>query len=374
MIFISHKTKPDHTYALAVANILQSNDIECWLAPESLGGGEGFSMKVPETINSCEMFLLILTKDTAASAYVRSEIMLARYFKKTIIPLKIGEFDIDDSIGSLIRDYQRIPFDFSESAVDSLVKRCREGERIIKIEVSKNPARKVTILKGNYSDNLVYLMNNGRREFENCLFAMGIDCSSNLKDSTTKGILIWVCELLEKEYDISIDRLQNLINEAKMKQLGHKTKSEPMKPKDVVIIDVPLQAKDGSTLTLKMLLIANSWKKRDGALPYKEEVEGPDSREIIMKVFEECKNYSGKIDSLFIGAFGTNGLNFPYGVAITEIFNCYAYAKIKNFAPRNLYFSTRSEDIERWGFKDEDIISYITTIINSIVNNKGEYL
>ena len=100
-------------------------------------------------------------------------------------------------------------------------------------------------------------------------------------------------------------------------------------------------------------------------------MEGIDSREIIISVFNKCRELEADghpVCSLFIGAMGTNGLSFPYEVALSEILNCYVYAQRLGTDPRNLYFSMRSVDMTRAGLTVEEILSYITTIVKFFRN------
>lgn len=360
MIFISHKSDPDHPTALRIAQILKENGISYWIAPESIKGGKDYSLAIPPAINACEIMLLILTRDTAMSEHVRKEVMLAMNHHKTIIPLKIGEFELDDSYEYLLANVQVVPFSFTEKDIDFLVSRCRLGERTVEMEITKNPRRALTIVKGDYRDNMDEIINEHPEEMEHTYFAMGIDCSSLLSVSSTKGILIGVCNYLQEKYGIEMSCLQSLINEAKMKQLGHDTPDQNMNFKDIVIISVPVI--DGHTL--KLLLVANSRKKKS----YYEtrnvdEVEGIDSREIIIAVFNKCQQLGDEVHSLCIGAMGTNGLEFPYEVVTSEILNCYVYAQRRNCAPLNLYYSVRQEDMERVGLTVDDILSYIETVV-----------
>ncbi len=365
MIFISHKTDPDHAAALRIAEILRKNRINCWLAPESIEGGADFAMSVTQAINSCEIFLLVLTENTGLSAHVRKEVTLANSHSKRIIPLKIGEFDIDDSMQYHLADVQIVPFSFEDKDIEERVRKCSLGERAVEMEVGKNPSRKVTLIKGGFQENMDFLLKERPEVFGKTVFAVGIDSSSRLDISSRKGILRWVCKYLREEFGITTAELQALVNEAKRSQLGHRTDHEPMRYKDIVVIRVPLGPSEGEPAVLKLLLAANSSKKPDFAQTQDlEALEGIDSREIIISIFSKCREMEDDIENLCIGAIGTNGLKFPYEVSISEILNCYVYAQRMMVKPRNLYLSVRSEDMARAGLTVEDILSYIMTVVH----------
>lgn len=366
MIFISHIHHPDHVHALRIAEELRSKGVECWLAPESVSGGLDFSVEIPKAINSCEIFLLILSGDTARSPHIRKELMLAISHRKKIIPLKIDDSQIDDSFEYLLADIQVKPFSFSEQDLRDLVAQCRLGENVVELEIKKNPRRSVSILKGDYQNNMAYIIREMPGELDRTVFAMGIDQSSRLDISSTKGILKYVCRYLQEEFGLTLDLLQQMVEEAKIKQLGHKKAGKALRYKDIVVLRVPISlGADKPDAVLKLLLVANSKKKKD----YKktrdvDSVEGIDSREIILAVFNKCRQLGDEARNLMIGAMGTNGLSFPYEVVTSEILNCYAFAHRIQCMPMNLYYSVRREDMEKAGLSAEEILSYITTVVH----------
>lgn len=368
MIFISHKYDPDHKYAERIAALLDENGIHYWMAPECVK--EHFVYDVPHAINTCEIFLLLLTKNTAKSDQVMKEILLAEEHHKRIIPLILdddGDFLLTDSYIYQL-DMQRFHFSFdNEEHRKWLIEQCRYGEPVVEMDVNRNENKKITLMKGDFQKNMDTVIRNYPEKLEHIAFAVGIDSSSLLEVSSKKGILRWVCKYLNEEHGIGTNQLQQLINEAKISQLGHSTGNESMDYKDSVLITVPLAltAGDGEPLKLNLLLIANSRKNSNYYENHDvDEVEGIDSREIIISVFNRFQTLDPSISELFIGAMGTNGLNFPYEVCVSEIFNCYLYAQRMNYRPDSLWFSMRQDDMERVGLSSDEIISYISTVIH----------
>ena len=92
-------------------------------------------------------------------------------------------------------------------------------------------------------------------------------------------------------------------------------------------------------------------------------VEGIDSRQIIIEVFNKCKELGTQAETLFIGAMGTNGLSFPYEVITAEILNCFVYSHRVGITPYNLYYSVRESDMKQTDLTLDDIMSYITKIL-----------
>lgn len=369
MVFISHKNDPDHGYAVRIAKKLKDSNITCWLAPESISKGQDHAVEITKAINSCEIFLLVLTENTCKSAYVRLELNFAIDHKKKIIPIKIGSFEVDDVFKYLLGNRQIKKFCFSKKSYDDLIEQCKLGERIVNMEIGKNPKRVFSLIKGSYSDNMAYLINQRPDELKCTVFAMGIDCSSDLRLSTTVGILKGVCEYLFQEFGIELETFQHLVNEAKISQLHFQQSNQEMSFKDSIVIDVPILLKnEKQEETVTLMLIANS-KKKSPSSQNIDDVIGVDSREVVLKIFDHCARLEQKATNLVIGAMGTNGTGFPYEVVTAEILNCFVYAKRRSedakeiHYPLNLMYSVRSIDMERAGLTTDEVLSYISTSV-----------
>ena len=60
-VFISYSSK-EYDEAYAIKQVLETNGISCWMAPQSIPSGSDYSHEIPRAIKSCEVFLLILSK------------------------------------------------------------------------------------------------------------------------------------------------------------------------------------------------------------------------------------------------------------------------------------------------------------------------
>ncbi len=364
MIFISHKTSTEHDLALGIARMLHENGISCWIAPENVEAGEDFAPAIVEAINSCEIFLLIFTGESMASEHVRKEVGLATDLGKKIIALKIGDFDLNALYRYYLNGVQTIPFDFSdEEDKQRLLERCRNGEPVIELELSANPSRKIVLMKGDYQKNIDRMIHERPDEVGHTIFAMGIDATFDLSISTEQGIIRDVCKYLGEVHGIGMDRLQELVNEAAQSQLGRVFPFGELEYKDIAMIKVPIRGDSGRPLELNLLLVVNSRKNEK----YYEnhdinEVEGIDSREIIISIFNKVSTLPD-FTNLFIGAVGTNGQDFPYEVIVTEIINSCAYAMRSGRNPLDLYFSIRKADMERKGVSIDDILNYVSATV-----------
>lgn len=167
------------------------------------------------------------------------------------------------------------------------------------------------------------------------VFAIGIDSTGRLDLSSNLGILRYFCIFLEQKYGISLTELQRLVDAAKALQLGYTEPDKSLNYGDILCVQVLI----GDKQYLNLLLIANSRKQHGFDKQHDlDMVEGPDSREIIIKIFNKCKIMGIAASTLFIGAMGTNGLLFPYEVVTAEIINAYVYAIRQCITPYNAFF------------------------------------
>lgn len=366
MVFISHKWDPDHPFAVKVRDILERNGIPCWIAPESVSGGRDYASEIPWAINTCEVFLLILSQASIESAHIRKEVDFAIRYKKRILPLKLGSFDINSRYEYLLTDIQILPVDVRDDSLRKVVDFCLLSEPEVHMAVSQNPPRSVTVATGDFQANMAKYVRESPDELSRTMFAIGMDRSSRLDISSTKGILRWVLSFIREELHVPVDYVQELVNAAKMEQLGHGTPGEPLRFKDIVVIRVPLSLPDTPGAPhFQLMLVANSQKSGSYSETHDlDDIEGIDSREIVIAVFNKCRELGERASTLFIGAMGTNGLSFPYEVVTSEILNCYLFAQRMNYTPYNLCYSVRKSDMENAGLTLDEIMEYITTVMH----------
>jgi hypothetical protein len=75
--FISYSSKDQH-FAHRLHADMQARGIRCWFAPEDLKIGDVFSHRVEESIRVHDKMILILSKHSVASSWVRREVEAAR--------------------------------------------------------------------------------------------------------------------------------------------------------------------------------------------------------------------------------------------------------------------------------------------------------
>ena len=87
-VFISYSSV-DYDIVNDIRNILLENNIDCWMAPESIPAGSDYAHEIPSAIESCKYFLLVLSDNSQRSIWVPKELDFAIDCKKIILPLKI---------------------------------------------------------------------------------------------------------------------------------------------------------------------------------------------------------------------------------------------------------------------------------------------
>lgn len=95
-VFISYSTK-DVDVAESVCEMLESNGVECWIAPRNEIGGKGYAEVIVEAIKKSKILLLISSSSILDSDHVLSEVSIAFDEKIIILPFKIDVSQYNDN-------------------------------------------------------------------------------------------------------------------------------------------------------------------------------------------------------------------------------------------------------------------------------------
>jgi len=126
-VFISYKTE-NTTDALWVKSTLEDNGYSCWMAPMSIPGGSSYAKEIPQAIEGCTFFVLILSKAAMHSTWIPKELDQALNAGKVIMPFLVEPTELTSefkfylsnvqwydayknrlaSIQTLLRDMQKI--------------------------------------------------------------------------------------------------------------------------------------------------------------------------------------------------------------------------------------------------------------------------
>lgn len=102
-IFISYSHK-DRVVATKICEVLESADIKCWMAPRDINGGEDYAEAMEVAIKKCDKFLLVFSRNSAMSQYVKAEVSIAFCEGKIIIPYKIDNTELTGSLRVHLND------------------------------------------------------------------------------------------------------------------------------------------------------------------------------------------------------------------------------------------------------------------------------
>lgn len=135
MVFISYSSM-DYKNASLIRSVLEENDIICWMAPESIPMGGDYSNEIPEAIEACDAFLLVLSYQSQLSNWVPKELDLAITHNKPIIPFQIDNAMITKSFNFRLTNIQRIEaFQNMDSSYKKLIDRIKSETKTIRSDM-----------------------------------------------------------------------------------------------------------------------------------------------------------------------------------------------------------------------------------------------
>jgi hypothetical protein len=122
-VFISYSGKNQFDADL-VKQVLQSNGIRCWMAPDDIPSGENYAKSIPAAIEGCRIFVLLLSGAAQMSPWVSKELDLAVNGSKVIIPFVLEECELLDEFNFYLIGAQRLnAYQKKSDALQSLVGR-----------------------------------------------------------------------------------------------------------------------------------------------------------------------------------------------------------------------------------------------------------
>lgn len=108
-VFISYSSQ-ETTQAYSLVHILENMGISCWIAPRDIPIGSDYIDQIPEGINECPCFLVLLSPKSQASQWVRMELSQAVDERKCIFPLLLEDFSVSRGFKFLLRNTQIRPY------------------------------------------------------------------------------------------------------------------------------------------------------------------------------------------------------------------------------------------------------------------------
>jgi membrane-associated protease RseP (regulator of RpoE activity) len=89
-VFISHASQ-DRATAARLCGYLESRGLTCWMAPRDVVPGQDYDIQLDQAIQECLAFISLISSDSNASRFVKSEVELAFSCRKPIFPVRIAD-------------------------------------------------------------------------------------------------------------------------------------------------------------------------------------------------------------------------------------------------------------------------------------------
>lgn len=119
-VFISYSSK-NYDSAKRIYDSLTEKGIECWFDEVSIVGGENYAANIIKSIEACNTFILVLSKESMASRNVASELNTAFQSGKVIVPFRIDNEPLTDDFEYYLNRSQWIDADSKvREAMDEL--------------------------------------------------------------------------------------------------------------------------------------------------------------------------------------------------------------------------------------------------------------
>ncbi len=124
-VFISYSSI-DLAHAETVRNVLEKNELSCWMAPRDIPGGSNYTKEIPIAIRNCKVFVLILSKNAQNSHWVLKELDSAVNSGKVILPFMLEDCILNDEFNFLLTGAQRYSaYQKKAEAMETLISRIR---------------------------------------------------------------------------------------------------------------------------------------------------------------------------------------------------------------------------------------------------------
>lgn len=119
-VFISYSTR-NRGFVDRITSILEHMGVKYWKAPEMIPAGSSYAKEIPQAIQNCAVFLLVLSETSQKSIWVEKEIDSAICNRKVIIPFQIEEMELNDTFRFYLNNVQMISYpDNKDGAIQEL--------------------------------------------------------------------------------------------------------------------------------------------------------------------------------------------------------------------------------------------------------------
>ena len=106
-VFVSHSSG-DREPAFELVAQLESRGIRCWVAPRDVEAGSKYAESILDGIESCEVFVLLLSQASNDSDHVQRELERAAHGKKRIVPVRLEDLEPTGSMDYFLAGLHRV--------------------------------------------------------------------------------------------------------------------------------------------------------------------------------------------------------------------------------------------------------------------------
>lgn len=125
-VFISYKVE-DSDDAVWVKETLESNGIQCWMAPDSIPGGSSYASEIENSIKDCSAFVLVLSEKAQGSKWVSKELDRAINFGKRVMPFTLDDAPLKNDFSFYLSNVQRYDATTDKlAAIQTMIEDIRE--------------------------------------------------------------------------------------------------------------------------------------------------------------------------------------------------------------------------------------------------------
>lgn len=126
-VFISYKSE-EEPVARHIREVLEANGISCWMAPDSIPVGSNYMKQIPEAIENCRAMIVVISKKSQQSVWVKNEFSEAISKNKLIIPYVIQDCELEDEFAFSMSTMQQVfAWKDEEQALKKIVHDIREA-------------------------------------------------------------------------------------------------------------------------------------------------------------------------------------------------------------------------------------------------------
>lgn len=112
-VFISYSSK-DAKIVKKIIQRLTDEGIAYWKAPEMIPAGSNYAREIPRAIESCKVFVLMISESSQESIWVQKEIDCAINARKAIVPLNLTDVPMSEMFRFYLNNVQTIDYNGDE--------------------------------------------------------------------------------------------------------------------------------------------------------------------------------------------------------------------------------------------------------------------